>query len=151
MKRAILTFASLLLIVPVIHSARAANLDALDPSAVAQLELKASHAGVREQTFLYTELVHVYSQLAGQELAGGQSGQAHATLKKMQDFISRIHMGLSANAHKLKRSEMLLEACSFRMSQLAHYASSEDQPALTATLEQIDKVHEEMLTQVFAH
>lgn len=150
MKRIILTFASLLLILPT-PAARAANLDSLDTLSVAQLESKASHAGAREQAFLYTELVHVYSQLAGQQLAAGQSGEAQATLKKIQDFIGRIQSGLSADAHKLKRSEMLLEAVSFRMSQLAHHASSEDQPALTATVQQIDKVHSEMLSQVFAH
>jgi hypothetical protein len=151
MKHAILTFALLLLILPAGRAARASNLDSLDPSAVAQLESKASHAELREQTFLYTQLVHVYSQLAGQQLAAGDSGKAHATLKKMEDFIGRIQIGLSADAHKLKRSEMLLEAASFRLSQLAHHASSEDQPALTATVQQIDKVHGQMLTQVFAH
>lgn len=151
MKRATLRLVCFLLLLLPVTYAEAANLDNLDATAVAQLEAKASRAGVREQAYLYTELVQVYSQVAGQQLAAGNSQQAQATLKRIQDYIGRIAASLSGNAHKLKRSEMLLEAASFRMTQLAHHASSEDQPALTATLEQIDKVHAQMLTQVFAH
>jgi len=133
------------------RAAAAENLDNLDAVHLAQLEDKASHASPREQSFLYTELVHVYSQVASQELAAGQTSQAQATLMRIQICIDRIQKGLTSNSKRLKNAEMLLESASFRMNQLAHRVSSEDQPSVQATLKQINKVHDEMLTQVFAH
>lgn len=152
MKTAIVrTIVLLLLIIPGMRTAAGENLDNLDSAALAHLEDKASHASPREQSFLYTELVHIYSQLAGQQIAAGQTNEAQTTLKRIQLCISRIQTGLTTHAKKLKNAEMLLESASFRMNQLAHRVSSEDQPSVQATLAQINKVHDEMLTQVFAH
>ena len=151
MKRTIVRTVLLLLLILPCAAAAGENLDNLDATALAQLETKASHASPREQSFLYTELVHVYSQLASRQLTAGDVDQAQVTLKKIQDYIGRIQSGLTRDAKKLKNAEMLLESARFRMGQLAHRVSTEDQPAVTATLQQIDKVHEQMLAQVFAH
>lgn len=152
MKIAIIKIASLLLFVlPALHAAAASNLDNLDPDARAQLEQKASHANPREQTFLYTELVHIYSQLAAQQLTQGETDKARASLKQIQVYVDRIKAGLSEKAKNLKHAEMLLEAASFRMTQLAHSVSSEDQPSVQATLKDMNLVHDQMLGALFAH
>lgn len=152
MKVAIARIALLLIFVlPCFRSAAGENLDHLDAVALAHLEDKASHAAPRDQSFLYTELVHVYSELAGQQLTDGDTDKAQATFQKIQLCLTHIQTGLLANAKKLKNAEMLLQACTFRMSQLAHRVSSEDQPTVEATLQQLNKVHDQMLAQVFAH
>lgn len=152
MKSAIIrTVLLTLLLAPGLRAAAAENLDNLNSAALAHLEEKASHARPRDQSYLYTQLLHVYSQVAGQQLAAGQVTEAQTTLKRIQLCISRIQSGLTSHAKKLKSAEMLLESASFRMNQLAHRVSSEDQPSVQATLAQINKVHDEMLSQVFAH
>ena len=152
MKIAILKIAALLLFVlSALQIAAASNLDNLDSDARAQLELKASHAGPREQPYLYTELVHVYSQLAAQQLSQGETEKARASLKQIELYIDRIKLSLSEKAKNLKHAEMLLEAASFRMDQLAHHVSGEDQPSVQATLKQMNLVHDQMLGQLFAH
>lgn len=145
------TMLLLLLMIPGVVAAAGETLDNLDAAALAHLEDKALHASPREQSYLYTELVHVYSQLAGRQLAAGDTNQAQATLKRIQFYIVRVQSGLTSKAKKLKSAEMLLESASFRMNQLAHRVSTEDQPSVQATLKEINKVHDEMLTQVFAH
>ena len=152
MKIAIIKIAALLLcVLPALHAAAGSNLDNLDSQSRAQLELKASHANPREQPYLYTELVHVYSQLAAQQLTQGDTDSARATLKQIQLYIDRIKRGLSEKAKYLKHGEMLLESASFRMGQLARSVSSDDQPSVEATLKQMNLVHDEMLGQLFAH
>ena len=124
---------------------------ALDAAALQQLEQRAEHAEAREQAFLYTELVQAYTQMAGKEMAAGNIEQANASLKRIQQFTARIHGGLAKNTKKLKDAEMLMHAATFRLKQCLRAASDEDQPAIASTIKELDKVHEELLAQVFAH
>ena len=43
-----------------------------DPQAMAALIAKADQAGPKEQCFLYAELVHQMTELAGQQLSSGR-------------------------------------------------------------------------------
>jgi hypothetical protein len=124
---------------------------ALDAAGLQQLEQRAQHAEVREQAFLYTELVQAYTQMAGKQIADGDTEHANASLTRIQHFASLIQAGLANNAKKLKDAEMMMHSASFRLRQCLHGASDEDQPAIASTLRELDKVHEEMLAQVFAH
>jgi hypothetical protein len=124
---------------------------ASDPAGLQQLEQRAEHAEAREQAFLYTELIQAYTQMAGKQMAAGDMDHAHATLKRIQQVTALIHNGLANNAKKLKDAEMLMHAASFRLKQCLRSASDEDQPAIASTIRQLDKVHEELLAQVFAH
>jgi hypothetical protein len=124
---------------------------ALDAAGLQQLEQRAEHAEAREQAFLYTELVQAYTQMAGKEMAAGNTEQANASLKRIQQFTARIHGGLAKNAKKLKDAEMMMHAATFRLKQCLRAASDEDQPAIASTIKELDKVHEELLAQVFAH
>jgi hypothetical protein len=89
--------------------------------------------------------------MAGKEMAAGNTEQANASLKRIQQFTARIHGGLAKNAKKLKDAEMMMHAATFRLKQCLRAASDEDQPAIASTIKELDKVHEELLAQVFAH
>lgn len=121
------------------------------PEFIAQLELKAAQAKPREQCFLYTELVHSMTQLAGKQFVDGDIEAASATLKKVEHYAQLIHMNLANDTKKLKDAEMLMHHTTVRLSDFLHQASSDDRPVLQATLKQLDHVHDELLTQVFAH
>jgi hypothetical protein len=147
------TVLALILAIPQAHASMFVDHDetTLDAAGMAQLEQRAEHAEAREQAYLYTELVQLYTQIAGQQMAAGEMEQANATLKRIEGFSTRIHNALARNAKRLKDAEMLLHQASFKLGQYMRSLSSEDQPAVKSTMKQLDKVHEELLTQVFAH
>jgi hypothetical protein len=122
-----------------------------DPQAIAQLELKASHANPREQCYLYAQLVQTMADAAGHEMLNGDSDQAVATLKKTEHYAQLIHLGLARNTKRLKDAEKLLERTTQRMGEYLRRTSGDDRLAMQATLKQLDHVHDELLNQVFSH
>ena len=51
-----------------------------DAQTLAQLELRAQQASPRDQCFLYTELVHTMTEIAGRQMLNGDIDEASATL-----------------------------------------------------------------------
>ena len=147
---AIVASAGLFLALP---SARASSSsdELLDPAALADLEARAEHAQAREQAFLYTELVHNYVEVAGKQLAAGEVDEAKVSLTRVQTFAELVHKGLAKDTKRVKNAEMLLHATTFHLSQFVHMISSEDEAWVQATLKKLDKLHDELLAQVFAH
>ncbi|MGF7182859.1 hypothetical protein [Tunturiibacter psychrotolerans] len=130
---------------------RAANVDDNLPNAQAllALELRAQQAKPQDQCFLYTELVHVMTEIAGKQMLDGDVDQATATLKKVNDYAKLIHMDLSSNSKRVKNAEELMHHTSYRLGEYLRKASNEDRDTLQATLKQLDQVHDELLAQVF--
>jgi hypothetical protein len=122
-----------------------------DAQALAQLELRAQQAGPRDQCFLYTELVHTMTEIAGKQMLNGDIDQASATLKKVNHYAQLIHMDLASNSKRIKNAEMLMHHTTYRLGEYLHKASGEDQDTLKATLKQLDKVHDELLAEVLKH
>jgi hypothetical protein len=135
---------------PSLCRASANDNETLDAAGLQQLEQRAAHAEAREQAYLYTELVQLYTRVAGQQMSAGDMVQANATLKRIQHLASLIHDVLAKNAHKLKDAEMMMHMATYRLGQCMHLAPGEDQPAVATTIHQLDKVHDELLSQVFS-
>lgn len=153
MKYLVASAALLLILTLPNESAFASSSDALalDAAGLAQLEIRADHAVPREQCFLYTELVEIYTDVAAKQLAAGDIDEASASLRRVQTFAERIHMGLARDTKRLKDTEKRVHAASYRLGQFLRVISTEDKPVVESTLKQLDKVHDELLTQVFAH
>ncbi|ADW68871.1 hypothetical protein [Granulicella tundricola] len=136
-------------------AAHAATADVIpDSAALMQLEQRAEHADPREQCFLYTELTHFYTEIAGQQIAAGDMDLAALTLKRIQHYAEIIHTGLTTDpkhSKKLKDAEMTMQRTSHRLGEYIHLVSTEDQATVKSTLKQIDRVNEELLATVFAH
>lgn len=146
------------LIIPIIlcvfsaPPARAAIDDSVPaPEFIAQLEARAAQAKPREQCFLYAEIIHGMTQLAGKQLVDGDVEQASATLKKINHYAQLIHANLANDTRKLKDAEMLMQHTTSHLGMYIRQASADDQASLKATLAQLDHVHDELLTQVFNH
>jgi hypothetical protein len=122
-----------------------------DAQALAQLEIRAQQAGPRDQCFLYTELVHTMTEIAGKQMINGDIDKASDTLKKVNQYAQLIHMDLASNSKRLKNAEMLLHHTTYRLGEYLHRASSEDQATLKVTLKQLDQVHSELLAEVLKH
>jgi hypothetical protein len=139
------------LVLPVSASATSIDESLPDAIALSQLELRAQQANPRDQCFLYTELVHVMTEIAGKQMRDGDIDQASATLKKVNAYAQLIHMDLASNTKRLKNAELLMYHTTYRLNEYLHQASSEDRATLQLTLKQLDQVHDELLAQVFRH
>jgi hypothetical protein len=152
--KSILRFAFLLsLPLLLVTPSRAASVDDNLPTAEAlvQLEQRAQLANPRDQCFLYTELVHVMTEIAGKQMLNGDVDQATATLKKVNAYAMLIHVDLASNSKRIKNAEELMHHTSYRLGEYLRKASNEDRDTLQATLKQLDQVHDELLAQVFKH
>jgi hypothetical protein len=123
----------------------------MDAQALSQLELRAQQASPRDQCFLYTELIHAMTEIAGKQMRNGDIDQASATLKKIEQYAALIHLNLGNDTKRLKNAEQLMEHTTYRLGEYLHQASSEDRPTLQATLKRLDQIHDELLAQLFSH
>jgi Spy/CpxP family protein refolding chaperone len=120
-----------------------------NPTALAALQAKADQALPRDRCFLYAELVSQMTDLAGHQFNSGDTGQASETLKLVQRYAEKIHVGVADDSKKLKDAELLMRRTSFRLNGILSEASYEDRQALEATLKQLDQVQAQLMTQVF--
>lgn len=120
-----------------------------DARELADLEAKAATAAPNEQPYLYAELVHSMTEMATVEFQAGNEQQASASLRQAQGYAGKIHMNLLRDARKLKNAEILIRHTAFRLKELMTGASTNDRPALEATIEQLNQVQAEMMNQIF--
>lgn len=148
---------SLLVTLPLFLSlctpAQGASFDENLPTAqaISQLELRAQQASPRDQCFLYAELVHTMTEIAGKQILQGDIDQASATLKKVEEYAALMHLGITNNSKRIKDAEQLMHHTTYRLGEYLRKASFEDRPTLQTALKQIDQIHDELLTQVFNH
>jgi hypothetical protein len=142
----------LLCLAPISRAHAAAFDEAIhDEGSLTQLEARAETAQPREQCFLYAELVHNLTELAGRQMAEGDNLQAGATLRRIDSMSQKIHISLARDTKRLKNTELLLQHTTRRLADMLHVSSEDDRTVLQSTLKHMDEVHTELLTQVFVH
>ncbi len=151
--RATYTVCSLLLLVAASFAHAASSIDTAlpDEQMLSQWEQRAQLANPRAQCFLYTELVHAMTEIAGREIQNGEMEQASATLKKVEHYAQLIHLGLANDTKRLKNAEQLMQHTTYRLNGLLRAASFDDRETMKSTLKQLDQVQDELLSQVFKH
>ena len=136
-------------VMPSAHAITTAEV--LDAATLASLEARAEHAQPNEQAFLFTELIHDYVEVAGKQVAAGEMDEATASLQRVQTYADRIHNGLGKSTKRVKNAEMLMHLATYKLTELMHIISAEDKALIQTTLKQLDKLHDELLQQVFSH
>jgi hypothetical protein len=121
----------------------------LDPAALAALQTRADQAQPKDQCFLYAELVHQMTELAGRQYVAGEPKNASATLKLVQRYAEKIRLNLAVNSKKLKDAELLMQRTSFRLKDILGSASYDDRQTLDATLKDLDQVQNQLMMEVF--
>jgi hypothetical protein len=116
---------------------------------LAALEAKADQAPTENRCFLYAKLIRQMTDLAGQQFQSGDSRQALETLKLVQQYAEKIHIGVAGDSKKVKDAEVLIQRTSFRLKDILSEAPFEDREALGATQRQLDQVQVQLMTQVF--
>ena len=137
------------LLAPTGHASGADNKPPLDPVALSALAAKASLASPKDQCFLYAELVHQMTELAGRQLNDGQDPAA--TLRAVRDYTQKIHLNQAKDSKRLKNAQILMEHTAFRLNEYLHSAALDDRPVLESTLKNLNQVQNELMMQVFRH
>ena len=121
----------------------------IDQQTIDDLKAKALIAQPRDQCFLYAELVHQMTEVSLRQYSAGDGEKAAALLKQVQEFAHKIHLGMSDDNKRLKNAEILLRHTAFRLTEMMHNSSVEDQPLVAATLAQVTQAQNEAMLQVF--
>ncbi len=122
-----------------------------DARELADLQARAAAASPNEQPYIYAELVHSMTEIATAQFQAGDQEHGSASLKAAQSYAQKIQMSLLRDAKKLKNAEILIRHTAFRLKELMTGASLDDRPTLEATIQQLNQVQSEMITQIFRH
>jgi hypothetical protein len=151
-RKAGLILISLVFLFPFTTSARASSLDEspLDAAALLQMEQRADAASPRDQCYMFAEVLHGLTELAGRQIAAGDDQDASTTLTHIDSVAVKMQKVSAANAKRLKNAEMLLEHITRRLTDMAHVASSDQRSTMQATLQCVDHLHTQVLTALFS-
>jgi hypothetical protein len=146
----IITAAVLLITFP--SSARASHVDEapLDATALMQMEQRAESAQPRDQCYMFAEVLHGLTELAGRQIASGDDGDANATMAQIDSVAAKMQKASAANAKRLKNAEMLLEHITRRLTDMAHVASMNQRNATQAALQRVNQLHTQVLAMIFS-
>jgi hypothetical protein len=89
------------------------------------------------------------TEIATAQYQAGDQEKASVSLKAAQSYAEKIQMSLLRDAKKLKNAEILIRHTAFRLKELMTGASLDDRPTLEATIQQLNQVQSEMMTQIF--
>lgn len=121
----------------------------IDQQSIDALQAKIQQAQPREQCFLYAELVHQMTELSRRQYASGDGDKAAGLLKQVQGLAHKIHLSMSDDNKRLKNAQILLRHTAFRLTEMLHSSSLEDQPLVAQTLAQVNQAQNEAMMQVF--
>ncbi len=112
---------------------------------------KAQHAHLRDQCYLYAQLVRNATELANRELAAGDSEASALALHSVESYTSALDAAVAGDAKKLKDAEILLRESAFRLKAAMLAASIKDRPAMAAVLDKMNATEAKVMGVVFAH
>lgn len=123
----------------------------LDATALTGLEQRAAAAEPKERCFLYTELLHGWTELAGRSMATGNETDAAQALAHADADAVQLKAALATDSKRLKNAELILEHTAHRLSDMVRVASMEQHDNMQAVLKHLNNVHDALLAQIFAH
>lgn len=120
-------------------------------SALADMEARAAQAEPRERCFLYTELLHEWTEFAGRSLAAGDATSAANAIQHADANAARLRETINRDSKRLKNAELLMERSVHRLSDIMRVSTLEQRDAMQAVVRRVSNVHDELLAAVFAH
>jgi hypothetical protein len=131
---------------------RASSIDSIPPDqqSIDALLVKAGQAQPREQCFIYAEVVHQMTELSIRQYAAGDTTKATGLLRQIQQFAQKIHLSMANNDKRMKNAEILLSHTAFRLTEMLHSSSADDQALVKQTLAQVTQAQNEAMMQVFS-
>jgi hypothetical protein len=130
---------------------RAANQPPADATSLKALAERAEHASLRDQCYLYAQLVRGGTELANRKLAEGDSAAGALALRSVEAYTEAMDLALARDAKKLKDAEILLRESAFRLKAAMLASSIDDRPAMASALTKVNAVEAKVMGAVFAH
>lgn len=123
----------------------------MDAATLTAMELKAAAAEARDQCFLYTELLHGWTELAGRAMQAGDDSVAATAIQHADEDAAKLKAVISRDSKRLKNAELLLEHSVHRFSDMLHASTIDQHDSMQAVLRHMTSVHDELLAAVFSH
>jgi hypothetical protein len=120
-----------------------------DQQSIDVLAAKANQAPLRDQCFLYAELVHQMTEFSARQYAAGDVEKAAQLLRQIQGLTRKIHVSVTGDEKRIRNAEILLSRTAYRLTGLLHSSSFEDQTLVAQTLADVNQVQTETMMQVF--
>jgi hypothetical protein len=124
---------------------------ALDAAALTDLEQRAAAADTKDRCFLYSELLHGWTELAGRAMAQGDDTETAKAIARADADAAHLKAALANDSKRLKNAELLLEHTAHRLSDMVRVASMDQHDALQGVLKHLNTAHDALLAQIFAH
>ncbi len=124
---------------------------ALDAAALTDLEHRAAAAEPKERCYLYSELLHDWTELAGRAMTAGDDSGAAKAIEQADADVAQLKTTLANDSKRLKNAELLLEHTAHRLSDMVRVASMEQHDTMQSVLKHLNSVHDALLAQIFAH
>jgi len=121
----------------------------IDQQSINALQAKTLQAQPREQCFLYAQLLHEMTEFSLHQYSAGEDQKAAGLLKQVQGLAHKIHISMSDDNKRLKDTQILLRHTAFRLTEMLHSSSLDDQPLVAETLAQVNQAQDEAMMQVF--
>ncbi len=123
----------------------------LDATALIGLEQRAAAAEPKERCYLYTELLHGWTELAGRSMASGNDLDAAQAIARADSDVIQLKAAIANDSKRLKNAELILEHTAHRLSDMVRVASMDQHDPMQAVLRHLNSVHDVLLAQIFAH
>jgi hypothetical protein len=114
------------------------------------MEQRADAAQPRDQCYMFAEVLHGLTELAGRQIAAGDDQDASTTLTHIDSLAVKMQKASAANAKHLKNAELLLEHVTRRLNDMAHVVPGSQRSAMQATLQCVDHLHTQVLAVIFS-
>jgi hypothetical protein len=122
----------------------------LDAIELTQMEQRADSAQPRDQCWMFAEVLHGLTELAGRQMAAGDDLDADVTLNHMDSVAAKMQKSSAGNAKRLKNAEMLLDHITRRLTDMAHVATNKERGTMQNTLQCVNRLHTQVLNVIFA-
>ncbi len=124
---------------------------ALDAPALTDLEQRAATAEPKDRCFLYTELLHGWTELAGRDMTDGNEVAAATAIARADEDAAKLKGALGTDSKRLKNAELILEHTAHRLADMVRVASLDQHDTMQTVLKHLNSVHDALLAQIFAH
>lgn len=123
----------------------------LDATTLTDLEQRAAAADLKERCYLYSELLHNWTELAGRAMTSGDELEATKAIAHADADAAELKTALAKDSKRLKNAELLLEHTAHRLTDMVRVASMDQRETMQSALKHLNSVHDALLAQIFAH
>lgn len=136
-----------------LRPARAAAVEErlIDVSTLSDMENRAAAAEPRDRCYLYTELLHNWTELASRELTAGNDEAAKTAMEHADANAAKLKTAIARDSKRLKNAELMLEHSVHRLSDMMRATTMDQREVMQAVLRHVSSVHDDVLAAVFAH